>query len=55
MVEQLDVEKVLEVLRKPQSTEKLTSEEVYSAMLSKLLKDPVSFIGIEAELVRAVF
>ncbi|MEM2207564.1 MAG: hypothetical protein QXG17_02605, partial [Sulfolobales archaeon] len=41
--------------RKLQSTEKLASEEVYSVILSNLLKDLVSFVGIEAEPMRLVF
>ncbi|MEM2006612.1 MAG: hypothetical protein QW154_03150 [Sulfolobales archaeon] len=55
LVEHLDLEMALDILRKLQSTEKLASEEVYSVILSNLLKDLVSFVGIEAEPMRLVF
>ena len=53
-VEQVDVNMALNILRKLQKTEKLASEEVYSMILSNLLKDLTSLIDINEELLRAV-
>lgn len=54
-MERLDGDAVIEVLRKLQSTERLASKEVYSVILSNLLKDLTHFMITEAELVRVIF
>lgn len=54
-MERLDRVAALEILRELQPTERLVSEEVYSVILSNLLKDLSSFIGTEVELARVVF